>query len=131
MIDSSKTCEATCKSGTHGNPVEYTCTNGKWNDPKSIVCKPDTICKVDDKFLAKLKELDAEFKEENCQKGSKVNEGIACEASCKENSKGDKVKYTCDKNGKFTAPEEKEIACKNSFAQFGVLGALLCLFALH
>jgi hypothetical protein len=131
MIDSSKTCEATCKSGTHGNPVKYTCTDGKWNKPKSIVCKPDkkAICKVDDEFLAKLKKLNAEFKEEKCQKGE-IDEDNTCEASCKEHFKGDKVQYTCDKNGKFTAPEEKDIACQNSFGKLGVLGALLCLFAL-
>jgi len=132
LIDSSKTCEATCKSGTHGNPVKYTCTDGKWNKPKSIVCKPDkkAICKVDDEFLAKLKKLNAEFKEEKCQKGE-IDEDNTCEASCKEHFKGDKVQYTCDKNGKFTAPEEKDIACQNSFGKLGVLGALLCLFALH
>merc|ERR1712058_9089 len=73
-IESTETCKAFCKPGyAKVSPTTYTCSNGTWEKPEAIVCKPIKLatCKVD-AALEKLKGLDAEFKEEKCQEGKKL-----------------------------------------------------------
>jgi len=131
-IESTETCKAFCKPGyAKVSPTTYTCSNGTWEKPEAIVCKPIKLatCKVD-AALEKLKGLDAEFKEEKCQEGKEIEEKGTCEASCKDGFEGDKVQYPCNNKGEFTP--EVEISCRKSgVGQFGVFVALLCLSALY
>merc|ERR1712098_467130 len=97
---------------------------------KCLTKKSEKTCKVDD-FVTELKKLNAKFTEPKCTAGNTFKENDKCEVSCKSPGKRDKLKYTCGDDGNFTAPDAKDIACTSNFAQFGVFGALICLFALN
>jgi len=152
-VDPGTKFEAICKPGYFQvKPVKYKCENdGEWIEPETdIECieNPNVeesentnalkgankTCKVDDLWEKITKFTShSEFKENNCYAGSEINEGETCEAFCNAPAKGKNVKYTCEKNGKFKFIASKTIKCEvdSNFAQIGVLGALVCLFALN
>jgi len=155
-LDTGKKCKATCQEGyvqEEKGTFEYVCANAEWEAPQMpIKCVKDgqkitvddddsddttaedgqKTCKVSEKFVETITELNAEFKEGTCEAESEIKEGDSCEASCVAPATGKNVKYTC-KNGKFNFRANK-IKCSevgSSFAQVGVLGALVCLFAFN
>lgn len=100
------------------------------NELAPVVPRNRKTCKVGEDFVAALEKLNAELKQDKCKLGSVIKVGETCEVSCKAPGKGERVKCACGEDGNM-APEVKGITCTSSVAQFGVLCALICLYALN